>query len=86
MRLRLNLLGLLRSSAFFAMALLVFNSAIGQSVQEHEASQTKEMRQMWQNVVKQRARRQVKITPPAQLNSKTSANGQDRKSETVRRR
>src|SRR4051794_10225114 len=67
---------------FFAIAVLTLNSPSSLSAQESEDSRTKEMRQMWQNIVKRRPRRQVKIARSEKLGSKASVNTQGRKVET----
>lgn len=58
----------------FAIALFMVNDASGQSAQQSEDSRAKEMRQMWQNVVNRRSRRQVKVARPATPGSMTRAN------------
>lgn len=67
--------------ALFTVALFTFGGASPQSAQEGEDSNTKEMRQMWRNIVNRRPRRQVRIVRPATHGAKTGEARQVKKEE-----
>ncbi|MGA9772374.1 MAG: hypothetical protein WBV94_25300 [Blastocatellia bacterium] len=61
MQFKLNLVWPGRVILFSTIALLMLSNVLGQSVHDSEDSHSKEMRQMWQNFVKRRPQRQVKV-------------------------
>lgn len=67
------------TAARCAVAVLIFSSGIAQSPEQSEDSHTKEMRQMWRNIVNQRPRRRTRITRPATQSQQTSAKTQSKK-------
>src|SRR4051794_10627008 len=62
---------------FCVIVVLTFNGASGQSAQESEDSRTKEMRQMWQNIVRQRPHGQV-TNPPTAASQKQRTTAKNR--------
>jgi hypothetical protein len=76
MPVKLNSPILRRIATLCSIALLTISGASGQSSKEKEESRTKEMRQMWQNLVNRRPRTQVKISQPATPNEKPGTTAQ----------
>src|SRR6185503_19016343 len=81
MPVKLKVRFLRRIVTVYAIALLTISGASGQSSNENEDSRTKEMRQMWQNIVNRRPRRKVTTSQPATPSQKPGTTAQSKLSK-----